>query len=357
MTINTTPVGTDMSAGQTAREAKEHQSIPDLMTAVVRRRYGGPEVVEVERVAAPKPEANQVVVKVAAAGIDRGVSHLLTGMPLLVRLVGFGVLRPKQPVLGYDVAGRVVAVGSNVERLRVGDEVMGIADGSYAEFAVADADKLVLRPSNVTVDNAAVSTISGITALQALTKVGQVRPGQQVLVIGASGGVGSFAVQIATALGAQVTGVAGASNLDTVRQLGAIKVVDYRTKAIDQIGGTFDLVIDIGGRNPISRLRRVLTPTGTLVMVGGEGGGRLTGGMGRTAWAALLSLFSKQRLVAFISSESLEFIEPLAEMLADGSVVPHIGARTDLVGVADAIARLETHGVAGKTLVTVGGAS
>ena len=332
-------------------------ALPTSMTAAVRYRYGGPDAVELDRIDVPTPGSRQVIVQVAASAIDRGVVHLMTGLPLLIRVVGFGALRPKQPVLGSDVAGRVVAVGSDVGRFRVGDEVMGVANGAFAEYAVADVDKLVLRPSSVSVEDAAVSTISGITALQALTAVGRVTPGQRVLVIGASGGVGSFAVQIATALGAQVTGVAGSKNLETVRALGAVHAVDHRTTAIDEIGSTFDLIIDIAGRNPLRRLRRALAPSGTLVIVGGEDGGTVTGGIGRNVRAALLSLFSRQRLTAFISKESTEFIEPLAEMLADGSVTPLIGERTDLAGVADALAALSERGVAGKTLVTIGGAS
>lgn len=338
-------------------EILEGGTQPTSMTAAVQRRYGNADEVELERIPIPEPGPRQVVVQVAASAIDRGVVHLMTGLPLLIRIMGFGFRRPKQPVLGGDVAGRVVAVGEHVGRFRPGDEVMGVATGAFAEYAVADADNLVMRPADVSVEDAAVATISGITALQALTTVGRVSPGQRVLVIGASGGVGSFAVQIATALGAQVTGVAGASNLDAVRALGAVHAVDYRNTPIDEIGSTFDLVIDIGGRNPLRRIRRVLAEKGTLVIVGGEDGGRFTGGIGRNLRAVVLSLFVRQRLTAFISKVSLDYIEPLAAMLADGSVTPHIGQRTDLAGVAEAIARLERGGVVGKTVVTVGGAS
>ena len=331
--------------------------VPTSMAAAVQHSYGGSEVVDLERIAVPEPGPRQVVVQVEASGIDRGVVHLMTGLPLIIRVIGFGLFRPKQPVLGADVAGRVVAIGSRVGRFRVGDEVMGVASGAFAEYAVADVDKLVMRPDNVPAEHAGVSTISGITALQALTTVGRVSPGQRVLVIGASGGVGSFAVQIATALGAQVTGVAGAASLDAVRALGAVHAVEYSKTPIDEIGSTFDLVIDIGGRNPLRRIRRVLNETGTFVIVGGEDGGRITGGIGRNLRAVVLSLFVRQRLTAFISKESVEYIEQLAAMLADGSVTPHVGARTDLAGVADAIARLENGGVIGKTLVTMGGAS
>ncbi len=354
MTTATTTTARNTSTGAPAPKGSEP---PSSMAAAARHRYGTTDAVELERLGVPAPGPRQVVVEVTASAIDRGVVHLMTGLPLLVRIAGFGVFRPKQPVLGADVAGRVVAVGSDVRRFRVGDQVMGVASGAFAEYAVADVDKLVLRPSNVPVEHAAVSTISGITALQALTAVGRVEPGQRVLVIGASGGVGSFAVQIATALGAQVTGVAGASNLEAVRALGAVHAVDHRTTRIDEIGSTFDLVIDIAGRNPLLRLRRVLTRSGTLVIVGGEDGGRVTGGIGRNVRAALLSLFVRQRLTSFISKESTEFIEPLAKLLADGSVTPLIGARTDLAGVADAIANLERRGVPGKTLVLIGGAS
>ena len=338
-------------------ELAGHEAPPKHMNAAVRRRYGGPEVVDVDRIAIPEPGPGEVMVQVRAAGIDRGVVHLLTGLPLLVRIMGFGLVRPKQPVLGYDVAGRVVAIGSGVERLKVGDEVMGIADGSFAEYAVADANKLVVRPEAVSVDAAAVATISGITALQALTQAGRVQPGQRVLVVGASGGVGSFAVQIATALGARVTGMASAPNLDAVRSYGAVQAVDYRKTSVDEIGTAFDLIIDIGGRNSISRLRRALTPNGTLVLVGGEGGGSLTGGMGRNLRALMLSPFVSERLTMLISSESLESIEALVEMLEDGSVIPHVGARTDLSDVAAALARIERGGVVGKTLVAIGDAS
>lgn len=331
--------------------------LPSSMAAAVQHRFGGAEVVQLEHVAVPEPGSRQVVVEVAAAGIDRGVVHLMTGMPLLVRLAGYGFRRPKQPVLGLDVAGRVVAVGADVGRFRVGDEVMGIADGAFAEYAVADVDKIVMRPDGVTVEDAAVSSISGITALQALTSVGRVAPGQRVLVIGASGGVGTFAVQIATALGAEVTGVASGASLDVVRSLGAVRAVDYRETSLDEIAETFDLVIDIAGLNSLRRLRRVLAPSGTLVIVGGEGGGRVTGGVGRNVRALMLSLFVRQRLTAFISKESTEYIEPLAAMLADGSVRPHIGARTDLVDVAEAIGQLEQGGVIGKTLVEISTAS
>ena len=327
------------------------------MRAVTQRVYGSADVLEVGRVERPTIDADQVLVEVVAAGLDRGVWHLMTGQPYLVRLAGYGLRRPKQPVLGSDVAGRVVEVGADVTRFAPGDEVMGIADGSFAEYAVADAAKLVLKPASLSFEQAAVATISGITALQALTTVGQVRPGQRVLVIGASGGVGSFAVQIATALGAEVTGVASTQKLDLVRSLGAVAVLDHTRHAITDLDERFDLVIDTGGRNRLVHLRRVLAPRGTLVIVGGEGGGRITGGIGRQLRAAMWSPFSRQRMAFFVSDEDRRFIEPLAGYLADGSVVPAIGRRCSLDEVPDAIRRMEAGKLSGKTVITVTPAS
>lgn len=323
------------------------------MRAVTQRRYGSADVLAIETLDRPTIGADEVLIEVVAAGLDRGVWHLMTGLPYLIRIMGFGFSRPKHPVPGADVAGRVVDVGGEVTRFAVGDEVFGIATGSFAEFATAKDSKLVLKPDNVSFEQAAVSTISGITALQALTTVGGVEPGDQILVIGASGGVGSFAVQLAKALGATVTGVASGSKLDTVRALGADHVIDYTATAIDDGGPRFDLVIDTGGRNALSRIRRALTPTGTLVIVGGEGGDRLTGGIGRQLRAAALSPFVKQRLRFFISEESLAYIEPLARHLADGSVVPAIGQRFALDEVPTALEAMDAGTLTTKCVIAV----
>ena len=323
------------------------------MQAVTQRAYGGPEVLELSSVARPAIGADEVLIEVEAAGLDRGVWHLMTGMPYLIRVMGYGLTRPKHPVLGMDVAGRVVEVGADVTRFTVGDEVFGIGNGTFAEFAAAKESKLAHKPDNVSFDDAAVSAISGITALQALTTVGRVEPGQRVLVIGASGGVGSFAVQLATALGATVTGVASTAKLDAVRAMGADDVIDYTHQSIDDGPDRFDLIIDTGGRNPISRLRRALTPTGTLVIVGGEDGDRLTGGIGRQLRAAALSPFIGQRLAFFISSESAEDIETLAGHLAAGDVVPVIGRRCTLDEVPAAVEAMQAGTLTGKTLIEV----
>lgn len=323
------------------------------MQAVVQRAYGTADVLHLDTIDRPTIGADQVLIEVHAAGVDRGTWHLMTGLPYVIRLAGYGFTKPKQPVPGLDVAGRVVEVGPAVTRFAIGDEVFGIADGSFAEYAVAAQDKLSLKPANVDFDQAAASAVSGITALQALTDVGGVEPGQRVLVIGASGGVGTFAVQLARALGATVDGVAGTPNLDVVRSLGAEQVFDHRSQDLDDIEQRYDLVLDIGGRNSLRRLRRLLTPEGTLVIVGGEDGNRITGGVGRQLRALLLSPFVGQRLTTFMSREHHSFMERLAEHLASGAVVPAIADRFALADAPQAMRRMEAGRTGGKSVIVV----
>ncbi len=327
---------------------------PATMRAIVQRAYGSADQLELATVDRPAIAADEVLIEVYAAGVDRGVWHLMTGSPYLIRLAGFGLTKPKQPIQGLDVAGRVAAIGSDVTRFSPGDEVFGIASGSFAEYAAAKADKLALKPSTATFEQAAASAISGITALQALTDVGKLQACQDVLVIGASGGVGTFAVQLAKALGAQVTGVASTAKLDLVRSLGADHVVDYTTDDPTDGSRQYDLIIDIGGRTPVRRLRRVLTGRGTLVIVGGEDGGRWTGGVGRQLRAVLLSPFTKQRLTTFISKEASSSIERLAEFIETGDVVPAVGQRFILEDTADAIHQMEAGTTRGKSVIVVG---
>lgn len=324
------------------------------MSAVVQRRYGPADTLAVERVPLPHLAETEVLIEVRVAGLDRGVCHLMTGKPYLLRLFGFGVRQPKNPVLGTDVAGRVVAVGSKVQRFSPGDEVMGVARGAFAEYAAADENKLALKPPHVSFEQAAAATISGITALQAFRTAGDIKPGDNVLVIGASGGVGSFAVQIARALGATVTAVASASKLDFVTSLGADHVVDYGTTDIAGLAERFDVIIDIAGRTPLLKLRRILTERGTHVIVGGDSGGRLTGGIGRQLRAVALSMFIRQRMTFFISSESRDHIDPLVEMVAAGDVVPAVQQRVPLDETPDAIRAIAAGTVMGKTVITIG---
>jgi NADPH:quinone reductase-like Zn-dependent oxidoreductase len=325
----------------------------DQMRAVTQDQYGNSSVLNTSNIDRPTFGADQVLVEVVAAGIDRGTEHLMTGQPYLIRLVGYGLTKPKNPVPGLDVAGRVLAIGSEVTRFTVGDEVFGIANGSLAEFASADEDKLALKPSNISFEQAGVSAVSGITALQALTDVGGLESGQSVLVIGASGGVGTFAVQLAKALGAQVDGVAGKRNLELVRSLGAERVIDHQETPVSDIGRQYDLVLDIGGRNSVHDLRKVVSKTGTLVIVGGENGNRITGGIGRQLLATLLSPFVAQRLAMFISKEHHSSMERLGTHLESGEVTPAIGARFDLDDAAEAMRLMETGQLSGKAVIAV----
>jgi NADPH:quinone reductase-like Zn-dependent oxidoreductase len=324
------------------------------MRAMVQDRYGTADVLELRTIDRPEIASTQVLIEVCAAGVDRGVAHLVSGTPYLIRLAGYGLTKPKHPVPGADVAGRVVAIGSDVTRFRPADEVFGIADGAYAEYAAADEHKLVHKPASITFQQAGVAAISGGTALQALTDVGRLEAGQRVLVVGASGGVGTFTVQLAKVLGGVVTGVASAAKVDLVRSIGADDVIDY--SAQDFLDGTirFDLIIDIGGRNSIRRLRRALTPRGTLVLTGGEGGGRWTGGfLERRLGALVLSLAGGQRLKGFINKEHHTILERLSNHLATGAVVPVIDRTVDLEHVPDAIRDLEAGRIAGKAAVII----
>ncbi len=323
------------------------------MRAVVTPRYGGADVVTEADLERPTIADDEVLVQVHAAGVDRGTWHLMTGTPYLVRALGFGLTRPKQPVPGLDLSGVVVGVGAGVERFEVGDEVFGAGRATFAEYAAAPERKLSHKPATVSFESAAVTGISGSTALQALTDAGRLAAGQSVLVIGASGGVGSYAVQIATALGAHVTGVASAAKAPAVTSLGAEAVIDYAEGDYLDGSARYDLIIDAGGLNPVRRLKRALAPTGTLVIVGGEGGGRWTGGIGRNLRAAAMSVFSRQRLVALINREHHESTDRLAELLGTGAVAPHIGGRYPLARVREALADLEAGRITGKAVILV----
>ncbi|HET6985162.1 MAG TPA: NAD(P)-dependent alcohol dehydrogenase [Kribbella sp.] len=320
------------------------------MRAIVQDRYGDVDVLHVGQLARPEPAANEVLVRVHAAGLDRGTWHLMTGTPYPIRLA-FGLRKPRNPVPGRDVAGTVEAVGSAVTTLSVGDEVYGVAPGSFAEYAVGRADKLVRKPANLSFEEAAVVPISGLTALDALT-VGRVKQGQHVLVIGASGGVGSYAVQLAKAFGAEVTGVASTSKLDLVRALGADHVIDYTRDDFAETGNQYDLIIDIAGNPTLSRLRRALTPTGTVVITGGEDGGGPTGGMNRQFRGLILSLFVRQRFTFFINKERGSDLERLTDLIEAGKVTPSIDRTYPLDQVPDAMRHLATGKTRGKIAIT-----
>jgi NADPH:quinone reductase-like Zn-dependent oxidoreductase len=323
------------------------------MKAIVREEYGSPDVLELRDVDRPEIEDGEVLLRVHAAGVDRGVWHVMTGLPYPIRLAGYGLRAPKNPVIGSDVAGVVEAVGKDVSRFQPGDEVFGIGKGTFAEYARAPENKLAPKPANLTVEQAAVVAISGLTALQALRDHGRVGPGQEVLIIGASGGVGTYAVQIAKAFGAHVTGVCSTTKVEMVRSIGADHVIDYTREDFAAGEQRYDLILDIGGNSPLARLRRALTLEGTLVITGGEGGGRWLGGTDRQIRALLLSPFSGQKLGTFISKENHEDMIVLAELIESGKLTPVIDRTYPLAEVSEAIRYLEEGHVRGKVVITV----
>jgi NADPH:quinone reductase-like Zn-dependent oxidoreductase len=322
------------------------------MQAILQSGYGSSDVLRLGTADRPVPGDGEVLVKVHAAGIDRGTWHLMTGRPYLMRVMGFGLLGPKNPVAGLDLSGTVVEVGPNVTRFRVGDEVFGLGRGSFAELAAADEKKLARKPARLSFEEAAVLGVSGLTALQALD-AGELAPGERVLIVGASGGVGSYATQIAKARGAHVTGVSSTAKLELVRSLGADEVIDYTSRDFADGSARYDLIVDVGGNTPLARLRRAMTATGRLVFVGGEEGGDWTAGLERPLRAFLLSPFVKQRFVVLSSKEHFEDLERLAGLADAGSLAPVIDRRCPLAGVPDALRDLEAGVVRGKIAVTV----
>lgn len=323
------------------------------MKAIVQDTYGSADVLRLGVLGRPVAGPREVLVRVHAAGVDPGVWHLMTGLPYLVRVIGYGLRAPKVRVRGRDVAGRVEAVGEGVARFRVGDEVFGTCEGSFAEYVAAREDRLAPKPSNLTFEQAAVVPISGITALQAVRDVGRVQPGQKVLIIGAAGGVGSFAVQVAKAFGAHVTGVTSTSKLELVRSIGADETIDHTREDFTAGSRKFDLIVDTAGRRPISNLRRALTPRGTLAIVGGEGGDRWLGGSQRAIFAPLRSLFGKQRLRGVVSEERLPDLLTLKELIEAGKITPLIDRTYPLAEAPQAIRYLAEGHPRGKIVVSV----
>lgn len=328
------------------------------MKAIVRDRYGSADVLELRDVEVPSFGDDEVLLAVRAAGLDRGAWHIMAGLPYLIRLAGFGVRRPKQAGLGSDVAGVVEQVGAGVAGLRPGDEVFGTCGpaaraASFAEYAVARPERLARKPENLSFEQAAAVPVSAQTALQALRDRARVRAGQSVLVIGASGGVGTFAVQIAKAFGAEVTGVCSTAKVELVRSLGADRVIDYTSAEITDDGRRYDVVLDIGGNRPLGQLRRVLERDGTLVFVGGEGGDRWTGGMGRQVRAMAVSPFVRQRLRTwFVAGENGTDLDALRGMIEAGELEPVVSAVVQLRDVPGAMRDLAAGRVQGKVVVT-----
>jgi NADPH:quinone reductase-like Zn-dependent oxidoreductase len=323
------------------------------MKAIVRDTYGSPDLLELREIAMPKIADEEVLVHVHAAGVGRDVWHIMTGLPYPIRLAGYGFRAPKNPVIGSDMAGVVEALGKNVTRFQPGDEVFGIGKGSYAEYVCAREDKLAPKPTNLTFEQAAVVAIMGSTALQALRDHGKVRPGQELLIIGASGGVGTYAVQIAKAFGANVTGVCSTTKVEMVRSIGADHVIDYTQEDFAEGDQRYDLILDIGGNSSLSRLRRALASRGTLVIVGGEGGGRWLGGTDRQLRAMMLSPFVGQKLGTFVNKENHEDMLVLKELIEAGKVTPIIDRTYPLAEVPEAIRYLEEGHARGKVVISV----
>jgi NADPH:quinone reductase-like Zn-dependent oxidoreductase len=325
------------------------------MTAVVQDRYGcePADVLRLTVIDKPSIAADQVLVRVHAASVDRGTWHIMAGLPYPIRLAGFGLRRPKYANPGRSLAGTVEAIGADVTTFAAGDAVFGTAAGTFAEYAVAEPGTLAPKPADLTFDQAAAVPVSGSTALQAVRDHGHVQAGEKVLVLGASGGVGSFAVQIAKASGAEVTGVCSTSKADLVRSLGADHIVDYTREDFADGGPRFDVILDIGGNSGLARLRRALTPRGRLVIVGGETPGRLLGGSGRQIRATLLSPFVSMQLGTFIASENARDLTALAELIEAGTVTPAIDRIYPLAETAAAIRHLLDGRALGKLVVSV----
>jgi NADPH:quinone reductase-like Zn-dependent oxidoreductase len=324
------------------------------MQAIVQRRYGTvpADLFRLEKIARPVPARGEVLIRVAAAGVDRGTWHVMAGLPYLARIAGFGVRAPKTPVPGWAVAGTVEAVGENVEGLAPGDEVFGTCRGSFAEYATSKPSRLAPKPASLTFEQAAAIPNSAVAALRAVRDQAKVQAGQHVLVIGASGGVGTFAVQIAKAFGAEVTGACGTAKTDLVAAVGADHVIDYTRE--DPAGKRYDVVIDIGGNRRLAHLRRALTPTGTLVIAGGEDGGRWFGAaVGRNIGAHLLNPFTRQRLTGFIAPESRADLLVLRDLAESGAITPAIDRTYPLGQAAAAVQRLTDGHVRGKVVITV----
>lgn len=322
------------------------------MKAIVQNEYGAPkDVLTLREVERPTIGDDDVLVQVRSAGVHIGDWLVGSGLPYLVRL-GYGLTKPKNSVPGMEIAGRVESVGKNVDQFRPGDDVFGWCTGAFAEYAAVAQDALAPMPANATFEQAAATPISGFTALQALRDKGRVKAGQRVLIIGASGGVGTFAVQIAKGYDAEVTGVCSTRNVDLVRGIGADHVIDYTREEIATGGQRYDVIIDTAGNRSLSELRRALTANGTLVIVGGSGG-RWLMGSGRSIGALILSTLVSQSLRPFLSKTTKKDLVVLGALIESGAVTPVIDRTYPLDAAADALAHVGERHTRGKTVITV----
>ena len=326
------------------------------MKAIVQEEYGSAGVLKLQEIDKPVVGDHDVLIRVYAAGVSPGVWHLMTGQPYLLRILGFGLLKPRINVPGADVAGRIEAVGKDVTEFQPGDDVFGACDRSFAEYASAGEGKFVLKPANLTFEQAAAVRDSGCTALRGLRDAGEVKAGEKVLIIGAAGGVGTFAVQIAKAFGAEVTAVCSTTKTDLALSIGADHTIDYTQEDFADGRQRYDVILDVAGRRPVSHLRRALTPQGTLVLIGGEGGGRWFGGVDRQLRAVILSRFLSQQLRAPVYAEHpMKDLRFLKELVEAGKVTPVIDRTYPLSEAAEALSYFEEGHARGKVVITVHG--
>lgn len=325
------------------------------MRAIVQDEYGTvPEdVLRLAKVARPTIGDDEILVRVVAASVDRGTWHVMAGLAYPIRLAGFGLRRPKGPNPGRSLAGTVESAGKNVTGFEPGDEVYGTCAGSFAQYARARASRLAPKPANLSFEQAAAVPVSALTALQAVRDHGKVQAGQKVLIIGASGGVGTFAVQIAKAFGAEVTGVCSTGKTDLVRAVGADHVIDYTHEDFADGQHRYDVILDIGGNRALSHLRRALTPRGRLVIVGGETGGRWLDGTDRLLRAYLLSPLVSQKLGGFIASENSKDLKVLRDLIESAKITPAIDRTYPLSETPAAIRHVQEGRARGKVVITI----
>ncbi|NWL31840.1 NAD(P)-dependent alcohol dehydrogenase [Paenarthrobacter nitroguajacolicus] len=347
-----------MTTDQQSKEARKEEASPGNVRAIVQEAYGSADVLHEAQVPRPAIKENEVLVKVRAAGLDRGTWHVTTGLPFALRLA-YGFRTPRNPVPGLDLAGTVEAVGAKVTRFAVGDQVFGSGKGTFAEYAAARENQLAHKPAGISFEQAAAVPVSACTALIAL-RAGGIDPGKgpvakeiKVLITGASGGVGSYAVQIAKAAGAEVTGVASAAKADLVRELGADHVIDYASRDFAVGSERYDVIIDIAGNPSVSRLRRALTSSGTAVITGGEEGGSWTGSLDRQFRAVALSPFIRQRLTMIVGTQTAADLEYLAGILEAGTITPAIDRSYPLAQVPDAMRYFDAGKARGKIVITI----
>jgi NADPH:quinone reductase-like Zn-dependent oxidoreductase len=322
------------------------------MKAAVYTRYGPPNVVQVKDVEKPVPKDDEVLIKVRAASVNPLDWHFMRGTPYFVRIPA-GLRKPKDGRLGVDVAGRVEAVGRNVTQFKPGDEVFGACRGAFAEYACASESALAAKPNNVTFEQAAAVSVAARTALQGLRDKGKIQPGQKVLINGAAGGVGTFAVQIAKSFGADVTGVCSTRNVDMVRSIGADHVIDYTQEDFTKRGQRYDLIFDGVGNHSLLACRRILNPKGIYIAVGGPSGGWMIGFLAHAITAPVLSWFVSQKLVMVLARPSKEDLTVMHDLMKAGKVTPVIDKRYRLSEVPEAIRYLEERHARGKVVITL----